>query len=546
MVRTFAGEISNKEVGRAWSQRFCKRHQDVLLSKYLTGIDRQRIHADNKDSYKEYYDALKALVDKYEVLPCNQYNIDEKGFMIGVVTKTKRIFTKYLHDDRRLLGVLQDGNREWITVVGAICADGTAVPPMLIYKAVSGLLQDSWVQDFSGLIHNAFFTSSPTGWTNDNIALEWIQAIFDRYTKEKARNGRDWRLLFVDGHGSHVTIRFLDYCYNNRIIVAVFPPHSTHRLQPLDVSLFAPLALRYSQQLQQHIYDSEGFSGVSKRDFFRLFWPAFNASFTAANIESGFRKTGIYPINPNAMLHLFRPTPEPSRPASSSSNHSNISASDERKIRRLLKEAINELILEDSNSKLAKFNDTLTFVTAQNSILKHQVLHLQRALLYERNKRKRGKHLIEEFRGKERTATLIFSPAKINRLKALQAEREVRKEAEKAAKLAAIHERQLQQQSRKVTIARQKLEREEARRNRQLANMVERQARQHQKETAEASQQLAIDLQASAKKPRKVNRTSIDIPGATLSKNTAKLAVTSDKAVSTRSRIVRPPKRYEG
>ena len=242
---------------------------------------------------------------------------------------------------------------------------------MLIYKAVSGLLQDSWVQDFSGLIHNAFFTSSPTGWTNDNIALEWIQAIFDRYTKEKARNGRDWRLLFVDGHGSHVTIRFLDYCYNNRIIVAVFPPYSTHRLQPLDVSLFAPLALRYSQQLQQHIYDSEGFSGVSKRDFFRLFWPAFNASFTAANIESGFRKTGIYPINPNAMLHLFRPTPEPSRPASSSSNHSNISASDERKIRRLLKEAINELILEDSNSKLAKFNDTLTFVTAQNSILKH-------------------------------------------------------------------------------------------------------------------------------------------------------------------------------
>jgi hypothetical protein len=178
-------------------------------------------------------------------------------------------------------------------------------------------------------------------------------------------------MLFIDGYGSYVTLRFLEYCYHNRIIVAVYPPHLTHRLQPLEVSLFASLAVRYSQQLQQHISDSEGFCSVSKRDFFRLFWPAYNASFTAYNIESAFRKTSIHPFDPNVILHIFKERPPPSRPASSSLDNSNISASNARKIKRLFKEALEEHILEDSSQKITKFSDILTTVIAQNSILKH-------------------------------------------------------------------------------------------------------------------------------------------------------------------------------
>jgi len=45
-------------------------------------------------------------------------------------------------------------------------------------------------------------------------------------------------------------------------LVAVYPPHSTHRLQPLDISLFAPLATRYSQELNQ-------FNKLKQRKAFR-------------------------------------------------------------------------------------------------------------------------------------------------------------------------------------------------------------------------------------------------------------------------------------
>ena len=33
----------------------------------------------------------------------------------------------------------QDGNREMVTVFECICADGTSLPPTIIYKALAGL-----------------------------------------------------------------------------------------------------------------------------------------------------------------------------------------------------------------------------------------------------------------------------------------------------------------------------------------------------------------------------------------------------------------------
>jgi hypothetical protein len=66
-------------------------------------------------------------------------------------------------------------------------------------------------------------------------------------------------------------MKFLDWCHKNKILVAVFPPHSTHRLQPLDVSLFSPLAKYYSRKLDYHMAYSQGLVSVSKRHFWRFF-----------------------------------------------------------------------------------------------------------------------------------------------------------------------------------------------------------------------------------------------------------------------------------
>jgi DDE superfamily endonuclease len=174
--------------------------------------------------------------------------MDEKGFLVSMLTKLRRVFSRAVFKSGRVKNTIQDGNREWITVLATICADGTTLSPGLIYQAVSGDIQDSWLQDYDPNEHPCFFASSPTGWTNNDLAYSWLDTIFNRETKAKTRNGRDCRLLIVVRHGSHVNIRFLEYCDKHRILVAVYTSHSTHRLQPLDVSLFLPLATYDSQR----------------------------------------------------------------------------------------------------------------------------------------------------------------------------------------------------------------------------------------------------------------------------------------------------------
>ena len=54
-------------------------------------------------------------------------------------------------------------------------------------------------------------------------------------------------LLFVDGHASHITIDVIDLARENNITLFCLPPHTTHALQPLDVSVFKSLKLHFSK-----------------------------------------------------------------------------------------------------------------------------------------------------------------------------------------------------------------------------------------------------------------------------------------------------------
>ena len=105
-------------------------------------------------------------------------------------------------------------------------------------------------------------------------------------------------------------MKFIDWCDKHQVLLAIYPPHSTHRLQPLDVSLFSPLATFYTQQLEEFIHGTYGLSALSKRDFFSLFWPAYIKAFTTANIASRWLKTGLYPFNSELVISQLTKHPK--------------------------------------------------------------------------------------------------------------------------------------------------------------------------------------------------------------------------------------------
>jgi hypothetical protein len=82
-----------------------------------------------------------------------------------------------------------------------------------------------------------------------------------------------YRLLILDGHKSHLSQEFKDYCLEHKILTLCMPPYSSHILQPLNVVCFSPLKRKYSQRVRDlarkrvfHI-NKEGFLPAFKHAF---------------------------------------------------------------------------------------------------------------------------------------------------------------------------------------------------------------------------------------------------------------------------------------
>jgi hypothetical protein len=132
-LRNFASEISGREVGKSWPDRFLSRHQIPLVTHWTFGLDRDRKRADSAFKYKLYFELLQQKIQEYKIEPRHTYNMDEKGFLIGMLSKTRRIFSRRRYEEGGIKQAIQDGNREWITCIACICADGSALSPSLIY-----------------------------------------------------------------------------------------------------------------------------------------------------------------------------------------------------------------------------------------------------------------------------------------------------------------------------------------------------------------------------------------------------------------------------
>ncbi|QSS55024.1 hypothetical protein I7I53_02781 [Histoplasma capsulatum var. duboisii H88] len=253
---------------------------------------------------------LQEKIAKYNIEHSNIYNFDEKGFLLGLLQAVKQIVSIESLKSKCNKGVSQDGSREFISLLAAICADGTALPPALIYKEESRDMQDTWLEDFDDKKDKAYFAASKNGWSNDEYGLTWLQNVFNPHTKAKA--GRGWRLLILDDHSSHINMKFINYADQNQILLAVLPPHSTHHLQPLDLAIFGPLAKAYSNELNENIRTGLGLIRTTKRDFWRLFKKAWETAVTPANIEIAFAAADISPFNPEHVLaKILRPKTPP-------------------------------------------------------------------------------------------------------------------------------------------------------------------------------------------------------------------------------------------
>jgi hypothetical protein len=298
-------------VGPRWASNFVRR-QPELRTRWSRPYDYQRAKCEDPKIINAWFDLVRNTIAKHGILESDIWNFDETGFLMGQISSTLIITSS---EGRGRAKKIQPGNREWVTVIQAVQSGGEVIPPYVVVAGKTHL--ESWYRN------NPFppewvIDLSETGWTNNRIGVNWIKH-FDKYSRPRITGGK--RLLVLDGHESHHSAEFEDYCTENNIITLCMPAHSSHLLQPLDVGCFSVLKRSYGKEIEKlmrnHIHH------ITKPDFFLAFHAAFRVAFYPENVRGGFRGAGLVPFDPEKVtlqLNIRLRTPTPTRAPSAPSD----------------------------------------------------------------------------------------------------------------------------------------------------------------------------------------------------------------------------------
>lgn len=247
-----------------------------------------------RENVNHFFDNLAAVKDDfkekmgYEFSEDRIWNMDETGFSTVQEDIGKVIAMK----GTRRVGQMAPGERgQLVTMALAVNAMGNSVPPFYVFPQKN--MQSAFL-DFASPTTVGYANGS--GWMQQEEYVLWLNH-FIRFAKPSPDAPV---LLLLDNHSSHLSVQAIDLANDNGIVMLSFPPHCSHRLQPLDVSVYGPLKTYYKS-----ICADWQRSNTSKSFECKHIPLCVKQSLALAlqqtNITSGFRATGIEPFN----RHVF-------------------------------------------------------------------------------------------------------------------------------------------------------------------------------------------------------------------------------------------------
>lgn len=289
-----------KLAGEDWLKLFLRRNSTISLRK-PEGTSLNRVSAFNKIEVETFFENVTKVLEKYKFPESRIFNVDETG--ISTVQKPSKILAS---KGQKQVGYAISWERgKTVTVTCAMSALGQYVPPMFIFPRQRMNLQ----LQKDGPI-GAAYKCSKNGWTNDVLFLEWIEH-FNKHVKASLE---DPVLLILDNHSSHTSLDVYNFCKSNGIIMVSLAPHTSHKMQPLDLTFFGPLKNAFNRECDLHL-KNHAYEKITHYDLASIFNKAYIKVATMEKGISGFRAAGIWPLNPDTFSEDdFCPLPDSSMP----------------------------------------------------------------------------------------------------------------------------------------------------------------------------------------------------------------------------------------
>ncbi|XP_059064427.1 MFS-type transporter clz9-like [Cryptomeria japonica] len=254
ICETRPNPFKNDFPGRSWWIAFHKRHPDLII-RTAEGLDRDRAVMLRPSIVTNFYDNLEKLYNASEYGPTKIWNCDEIGHSIlgFYLFKAKRQLKNYI----------------------ANCEPGAC----MVAQPYAWMTKELFL---NGLYH--FARSIPGGVSPTNK-----------------------HLLIFDGHQNHVALTTIHEAKSLGIDLLTLPTHTSHKLQPLDVSVFSPFKAHFKSERSKWMAKHPHIE-IRRTELVELASKAFKLALTSENIIVGFRRTEIWPLNKDALYNDMRPS----------------------------------------------------------------------------------------------------------------------------------------------------------------------------------------------------------------------------------------------
>jgi hypothetical protein len=283
--------------GRSWVRWFKLRHPDLTL-RSSQGLEFARARGLCPENVASFYGNLHHLYNTHKYPATNIWNCDESGAQTsrnggGLVWARKGSQT--VHS-------LMPNEREWVTILSCINASGYSIPGFYIFRGKR--MMENYIEHCED---GASMAMQPEGWMTALLFSQWISHFIKALESRGGVSPTTRHLLIVDGHNSHVTLEVVQKAMEVGLDLLTLPSHTSHCLQPLDVSIFGPFKRAFKRCRDRWTLQNIG-RGASKAVLAQWVSSALEKALTENNIRSGFWAIGIWPLNKDVVNQYMLPS----------------------------------------------------------------------------------------------------------------------------------------------------------------------------------------------------------------------------------------------
>ena len=279
--------------GRDWGRGFIKRHRLAKRIADNVTLSRAKISPEIVNAYFDHLEEELRGIPPDNIFNYDETNLtDDPGAKEVIVRRGRRRVERKAEHSKQSTSIMFCGN-----------AAGDYLPPMVVYKCGSGNVYEAWTKRGPP---GTQYASTKSGWFNMDCFKQWFFDIF-----LPAASKLDGPVALIgDNLPSHFSKDVIEATLEHDIKFITMPPMSTHLCQPLDVAVFRTLKLHWRRILDHWRKDSRRRGAIPKPHMPKLI-RRLTSHLEPTHLKSGFRSSGIYPLDRHQVLKRLLGRREP-------------------------------------------------------------------------------------------------------------------------------------------------------------------------------------------------------------------------------------------